>query len=322
MKGAEPQLELFPPPPLDTSADAALAARRPKCLRIGTSSWSFPGWAGIVYRGQPTQEALIARGLEEYARHPLFNTVGIDRSHYAPLSVDELAGYAKQLPKGYRCVTKVWNAVTSLVDPRTRAPNPHFLDARFFRDAVLAPSDAAFHEHQGPFVFQFLPLSPSELPNPNQFIFKLERFLAQLPKHFEYAVEVRNAELLTPSYFYALARHHVAHVFTHWERMPPLGKQLDLAGSLTANFVVARLNIPPGVGYEQAREAYAPFNRIHDVDLVMRADIERLIRTCAATGRTVWVTVNNKVEGSSPLTVRAILERVADADKAGTLADS
>ena len=172
-----PQLDLFPAPPLDTRADAALAAKRPANLRIGTSSWAFPGWGGLVYRGSPSNADLVDTGLEEYSRHPLFNTVGIDRSHYAPLSVDELAKYAKQLPKDYQCVTKVWNAVTSLVDPRTRAPNPHFLDAKFFRDAVLGPSDAAFLGHQGPFVFQLLPLSNAELPHPEQFIFKLDRFL-------------------------------------------------------------------------------------------------------------------------------------------------
>ena len=207
-----PQLDLFPAPPLDTRADAALAARRPSVLRIGTSSWTFPGWGGLVYRGKPSTAELVEWGLEEYSRHPLFNTVGIDRSHYAPLSIDELNRYARQLPAGFKCVTKVWNAVTSPVDARTRLPNPHFLDARFFRDAVLVPSDAAFLDHQGPFVFQMLPLSSNELPDPEGFIARLERFFAQLPKHHQYAIEIRNPELLKPSYFAALARHDVAHV--------------------------------------------------------------------------------------------------------------
>lgn len=218
-----PQLDLFPPPPLDTQADAALAARRPAVLKLGTSSWTFPGRAGLVYRGRPSTAELVETGLQEHSRHPLFNTVGIDRSHYAPLSIDELARYARQLPAGYKCVTKVWNAVTSLVDPRTRQPNPHFFDARFFRDAVLVPSDAAFLEHQGLFVFQMLPLSHSELHQPEPLIAKLNRFLGGIPKHHQYAVEVRNAELLKPSYFEVLRKHGVAHVFTHWSRMPSIG---------------------------------------------------------------------------------------------------
>ena len=42
--------------------------------------------------------ALVAGGLAAYARHPLFRTVGIDRSYYAPLGTRELAEYAAALP--------------------------------------------------------------------------------------------------------------------------------------------------------------------------------------------------------------------------------
>lgn len=304
------QFDLFPLPPLDTSADAALAAKRPPGLFLGTSSWTFRGWKGLVYRGNPTQEQLVESGLEEYARHPLFNTVGIDRSYYQALSSDELAHYAKQLPSGFRCLMKVWNAVTSLVDPRTRAPNPHFLDAAFFKDAVLAQVDRSFAAHQGPLLFQFLPLSRAELPKPNEFAWKLDRFFAKLPKDYPYAVELRNSELLTPSYFAALARNGVAHVFNHWERMPALRDQLANPASLTAPHVVCRLLLPQGVGYEEAREAFAPFDKLQAVDEEMRTDVAALWKACRAANRSLTVIVNNKAEGSSPLTVRALLERL------------
>jgi uncharacterized protein YecE (DUF72 family) len=307
------QFDLFPPPPLDTKADAALAAKRPPGLFLGTSSWTFRGWAGIVYRGTPTQEHLVEFGLEEYARHPLFNTVAIDRSYYAPLSVDELAHYAKQLPSGFRCMQKVWNAVTSRVDPRTRAPNPQYLDPGFFKDAVLAPVEKSFAAHQGPLLFQFLPLSRSELPTPNEFSFKLERFFNQLPRQFQYAVELRNSELMTPSYFAALQRQGVSHVFNHWERMPAIRDQLANPASLTAPHVVCRLLLPQGMGYEEAREAYAPFDKLQAVDEAMREDTLALWRACRAAGRSLIIIVNNKAEGSSPLTVRALLERLSSA---------
>jgi uncharacterized protein YecE (DUF72 family) len=304
------QFDLFPPPPLDTRADAALAAKRPAGLFLGTSSWTFRGWNGLVYRGNPTQEQLVSHGLEEYARHPLFNTVAIDRAHYAALGKDELAHYAKQLPEGFRCLMKVWNAVTALVDPRTRKPNPHYLDAAFFKDAVLAAVDASFRDHMGPLLFQFLPLTKNELPRPNEFVWKLERFLAQLPKDYEYAVELRNSELLTPNYFEALHRHGVAHVFNHWERMPPIRDQLANPASLTAPHVVCRLLLPQGVGYEEAREAFAPFDKLQAPDEAMRQDVVSLWKAARAAGRKLTIIVNNKAEGSSPLTVRALTERL------------
>jgi uncharacterized protein YecE (DUF72 family) len=307
------QFDLFPPPPLDTSADAALAKRRPEGLFLGTSSWTFRGWSGLVYRGTPTQEQLVEQGLEEYARHPLFNTVGVDRSFYAPLSAEEWKHDARQLPPGFRCLVKVWNAVTSLVDPRTRAPNPQFLDASFFNDAVLAPIDAAFRDHVGPLLFQFTPLGRAELPKPNDFAFKLDRFFARLPKAFTYAVELRNPELLTPSYFAALARNGEAHVFNHWERMPALRDQLANPASLTAPHVVCRLLLPQGTGYEEAREAFAPFDRLQAVDETMRTDVVALWKAARAAKRSLSIIVNNKAEGSSPLTVRALLERIVNA---------
>lgn len=304
------QFDLFPPPPLDTAADAALAAKRPPGLFLGTSSWTFRGWAGLVYRGNPTQEQLVDSGLGEYARHPLFNTVAIDRSYYAPLGVDELAHYAKQLPRGFRCVMKVWNAVTARVDPRTRLPNPQYLDPAFFKDAVLAAVDKSFAAHQGPLLFQFLPLGRSELPSPTEFSHKLERFLGQLPRDYAYAVELRNSELLTPSYFAALQRHGVSHVFNHWERMPAIRDQLANPASLTSSHVVCRLLLPQGMGYEEAREAYAPFDKLQAVDEPMREDVVALWKACRAAGRSLTIIVNNKAEGSSPLTVRALLRRL------------
>jgi uncharacterized protein YecE (DUF72 family) len=304
------QFDLFPPPPLDTRADAALAAKRPPGLYLGTSSWTFRGWAGLVYRGTPSQEQLVAYGLEEYARHPLFNTVSIDRAFYAPLTADEYAAYAKQLPEGFRCVVKVWNAVTSPVDPKTRAPNPQHLDAGFFKDAVLLPIEQAFGAHVGHLLFQFPPLRAHELPRPNEFAAKLDRFFSQLPRGYAYAVELRNAELLTPNYLAALARHGVAHVFNHWERMPAIRDQLALAGSLTSPHVMTRLLLPQGVGYEEAREAFAPFDRLQAPDEAMRSDVVALWKACRAANRSLTIIVNNKAEGSSPLTVRALLERL------------
>ena len=43
----------------------ALQARLPLTLRMGTSSWSFPGWAGIVYPRSVPASVLARDGLRE-----------------------------------------------------------------------------------------------------------------------------------------------------------------------------------------------------------------------------------------------------------------
>ncbi len=304
------QLDLFPPAPLDTTADAALARHRPEGLYLGTSSWTFRGWAGLVYRGRPSQEDLVREGLREYARHPLFNTVSIDRSYYAPLTVSELRHYASQLPEGFRCVMKVWQGLCTPVDPKMRQPNPLFFDPLAFREQVLEPVLTAFAPCCGPLLFQLPPCAPADLPKPNRFAAILERFFAGLPTDLRYAVEVRNAELLSPQYFAALARANVSHVFNHWERMPSIGEQLRLPGALCGDTVVCRLLLPQGLGYEAAREAFAPFDRLQAIDPEMRRDAARLWEACRAAGKRLYLIVNNKAEGSSPLTVRALLKEL------------
>ncbi len=314
----ETQIGLFggaaAPPLPDAEADARLAARLPTWIRPGPSTWTFPGWAGIVYPPGIGKEELLDHGLGLAARHPLFRTVGIDRSYYAPLDEAELRRYAAQLPQGFRCVIKAWSAITTLADPRTLAPNPRFLDVDVLEKAVLLPLARAFHDHAGPVVLQLAPIPPPALPRPEAFADTMDRFLGALPTAFAYAVELRNRELLTPAYLAVLGRHRVAHVISLWERMPTVGRQLEIPGVLGAPFAVCRLSLTPGHRYDERRASFAPFDRIVAPDPVMRADVAALARACAAQGKKpLYVIVNNKVEGSSPLTVRALVERMAEA---------
>ena len=91
---------------------AAIAARIPRHVRFGTSSWSFPGWEGLVFSRKASAASLARDGLSEYARHPLLTTVGIDRGFYAPIPREDLARYAQQLPPGFPCCAKAPESVT------------------------------------------------------------------------------------------------------------------------------------------------------------------------------------------------------------------
>jgi uncharacterized protein YecE (DUF72 family) len=131
----EVDAEPFPNPYRDALAAAhaeasILAAQLPPTVLFGTSSWSFPGWAGIVYSSERSTSELARGGLREYAQHPLLRTVGIDRSYYAPLPADDLRAYADELPPGFRCCIKAPAGVTAftLGVPGARTErNPDFL---------------------------------------------------------------------------------------------------------------------------------------------------------------------------------------------------
>ncbi len=314
------QLDLFSPTPEEPgpvepeqlARDERLMAQVPEHVHFGTSSWSFPGWAGIVYAGEPTEKDLADRGLEEYTRHPLFSAVGIDRSYYAPLAAETVQRYAAQLPPRFPCVLKAFSEITSRVHPRTRDPNPHFFDLDACKRDVVEPLIENFQTHIGALVFELMPIRDRELPKPQVFEDELFQFLSGLPKGLPYAVELRNRELFTHRYLEVLNEVGAGHVLNYWERMPSIGRQLEVPNVLSAPFVVSRLLIPPGQRYADTKRKFAPFNRIVEAQPAMRADIVKLTEACALLGKTLLVIVNNKAEGSSPLTVRALAEAIVE----------
>jgi uncharacterized protein YecE (DUF72 family) len=280
---------------------------------MGTSSWSFPGWRGIVYPSSATAPSLSREGLRDYARHPLLRTVGIDRSFYAPIPEEDLRRYADQLPDGFLCCAKAPAAVTAYMvqgSPRPQ-PNPDFLSADRFAEEVLEPFAREFAAHTGPFILQFPPLPSRGSLEPTAFAEMLDAFLDRLPRDREYAVELRERSLMTDLYRRVLARNAVAHVCSYWSAMPMPGEQADLVRADTAPFVMVRLLMRPGTRYESQRETMAPFNRIVQQDEHMRRDVLNILRRAAAAGQRAFLLVNNKAEGSSPLTIEAIAERLA-----------
>ena len=103
---------------------------------------------------------------------------------------------------------------------------------------------------------------------------------------------------------------NVAHVLNFWERMPNIGDQSRIPGVFTANFAVLRLLIPPGERYADKKAEYAPFDRIVSPEPALHDDVAAGIEATRDLGGDTFVIVNNKVEGSSPLTVQRIAERV------------
>jgi uncharacterized protein YecE (DUF72 family) len=294
----------------------SIRGRLPQTIRFGTSSWTFPGWAGIVYhRRYPSQRAFLRESLAEYANHPLMRTVGIDRGYYAPVPEQDLAMYGAQLPSGFRAAIKVWQRITMPGFPRhprygseAGRPNPDFLNAELFARVVHEPVRTAFAEHMGPWILEVAP-SPRPL-DPAWFCGKLASFLGQAPPDFPFAVELRDRRLLTETYARTLEEHGASHVFNYWSRMPALAEQMQISRLLQGSLMVIRLLLPPGTRYEELKEAYAPFDRLVAPQAAMRQDVISLVRAALDRDMETYVLVNNKAEGSSPLTVQALARQL------------
>lgn len=299
---------------------AALAAELPDGIHLGTSSWAFPGWTGIVY-DRPAPGSLLAReGLTAYARHPLLRAVGIDRTFYAPLPSLEFARYAAQVKPGFGFVVKAPGLVTDPVlrgEPgRARVPNERFLDPRCAAEHFVRPALEGLGERCGPLVLQFPPLGRAILQDPEHFVDRLVRFLAALPKGPTYAVELRDGELVTGRLAEALDATGARYCFSVHSRMPSLDEQSRLLAALRPGPFVARWNLRPGLGYEEAKSEYAPFDRLVDEDPATRAALARLAAEANRAGHPVFVTANNKAEGSAPLTILKLAAAIRDALRA------
>ncbi len=314
-------------PPTDPSAEAVarvhdeartISADVPPDIRFGTSSWSFPGWKGIVYSGNVNATTLAREGLRQYARHPLLRTVGIDRSYYAPVPIEDLRRYAEQVPPGFLACAKAPASVTSTtVGPLgSDAPNPDFMSVPRLTEEQLLPFNVAFHDHTGPFILEFPPFGRYSSMQPPQFLERLDRFLEALPKEFQYAVELRDQRLLTREYRDILVRHGIGHTYNYWSAMPTLLNQARVVPPGDVPFVIVRLLLRPGTWYEDQRERFRPFNRLAAPDESMRIEVVDLADRALTSGRKVWVLVNNKAEGSSPLSIMELAKRVAARRKA------
>ncbi len=317
-----PQLSLFgasepPPQPLAPAAlaTAAMAARLPATLRLGTSSWTFPGWQGLVWADRLSEARLGSEGLSIYGSHPLLRTVGIDRTFYAPVQADVFAGYAAQVPAEFRFLVKAHEACTLARFPRHARygaqrgeANDRFLDPAWATDVVVAPAVEGLGAKLGPILFQLPPQAPSSL---GAFAERLHGFLAALPKGPLYAVELRNGALLTPPYLEALADVGAVHCLNVHAGMVPLAEQLRRFDPLRGPAVVVRWMLRDGLDYEGAVARYRPFSALVDEDPANRELIAQLALDAALRGLPTFVIINNKAEGSAPLSAAALAARIA-----------
>ena len=294
------------------------AARLPAQIFLGTSSWSFAGWNGLVYGGSYPEPRLARDGLAAYAAHPLFRTVGIDRTFYAPIGERDYARYAAQVPAEFRFMVKAPMAITSAYmrsDEGVFSDSPHFLDLGYTIDEFIAPCTAGLGSKAGPLVFQFPPQGRDATRNPDLWVNRLYRFLRELPPGFLYAVEIRDPELFTPRLLMCLKTAGVQFCVASHARMPPPARQMiEASAVLGEGPLIARWSLHSGLKYEVAKARYFPFDRLVDEDPDCRAALAAASLRAIAGGHAAFIVVNNKAEGSSPLSIEKLAALITDVE--------
>ncbi len=307
MAASNDQLDLFDSDPgavhpyaLD-QPDAPLALPRPipDGLYLGTSTWTFPGWEGLVYERSYSQQRLAERGLEAYSRHPLFGCVSLDKTYYRPVEEGEYARLASQVPESFRFVVKT---------PRDllRHQEEGF-DFEGLERLFLEPAARGLGNKLGLILFQFPPGGWRDWGSVSEFVRDLGRLFSRLPKDLSYSLEVRDEELLGSDLRQALAASGVGLCASIHPSLPPMERQLLAVPPPPGTPVMFRWNLRPSLGYEEAREKFRPFNALGGPDPGRRQNLARMIARALEAGRQVYVTVNNKAEGCAPLSLLNLL---------------
>ncbi len=311
-----------------------LAQSLPRQLHLGTSSWTFPGWSGLVWDQPYAQGKLAKEGLRAYSQHPLLRTVSLDRAFYRPMRAEEYAALAAQVSDDFRFVVKVPSMISDALIRVSEGEqagqglqtNPHFLDAALFEQACLQPALQGLGAKLGALVLQMSPL-PAQMFDGAGFFKRFEALagilsaqsaMKSVAPEAVLAVEVRNPQFLQGACrdeFTALLKASGAtYCLGLHAKLPPIGEQLPILRQLWPGPLVCRWNLHSKhgkFGYQAAKDSYEPFDKLVDEDLATRAVLAKVIAGTLKGGKSVLVTINNKAEGSAPLSVQRLAEAVA-----------
>lgn len=292
-----------------------LAEKLSPRLRMGTMSWSFAGWRGLVYGTEADPKRLAEAGLTAYVQHPLLRTVEVDRSFYEPLHARFFQEIASQVPNDFRFIVKAHEECTLRRFPsharygkRKTELNGRYLDASYATEAVVEQCVAGLGDKLGALLFQF---PPQDAGSPAEFAEQLHGFLSRLPRGVPYAVELRTPELLTATYGQVLEDCGALHAHNVWGSMPSVLLQARSIPPLARKPLIVRWLMRRGDDYEGARSRFLPFSRLVEPDLPNREAIATLIAKALSHDVPAFVLVNNKAEGSAPESIAELGRAIA-----------
>jgi uncharacterized protein YecE (DUF72 family) len=284
-------------------------------LRVGTCSWKYDSWKGLLYDSDKTYRP--DSYLEDYAR--TLRTVEIDQWFWSlfPGSVRlpepaVVRRYAAAVPDDFVFTVKAPNALTLTHfyakekgggGAFAGKPNALFLNRELLGQFLerLAPLGRKL----GPVMFQFEYLNKQKMPSKEAFLEKFGEFISAAPKGYPYALESRNPNYLSPALFETLARLGVGYVYLEGYYMPPVGEVFAKFKPAPAPFSVIRLH--GGDRGEIEKETGEIWDRVvAPKPKALRAAVDITLENIRRKIAT-YVNVNNHFEGSAPLTVERFL---------------
>jgi len=280
-----------------------------KKLRIGTCSWKYDSWKGIVY-----SENENINYLQEYSQH--YDTVEIDQWFWSLFSSTKIIlpqkslvlEYQKTVPKDFKFTIKVPNSITlthfyNKNKSEELVKNPYFLSNELFIEFL--ESIEAIKTQVGCLMFQFEYLNKQKMVSLNHFMEMFRAFHTKLPKNIPaIGIEIRNPNYLSKNYFQFLNSLNIYHVFLQGYYMPSIIELYKNYSTFIKELTVIRLHGEDRQGIEKI--SGSNWSKIY---IDRKAELNKvvdLLKELASKKVDVYLNINNHYEGSAPLTIERI----------------
>ncbi|MCX6169135.1 MAG: DUF72 domain-containing protein [Ignavibacteriales bacterium] len=277
-------------------------------LKIGTCSWKYDSWRGIVYSHEPK-----INYLKEYSQH--FNTVEIDQWFWSLHGInkvtlpkhDVVKAYRISVPNDFIFTIKIPNSIslTHLYKAEksdSLIPNPHFLSHDLLSEFIniIKP----MKDNLGPLMFQFEYLNKDKMKSQFEFQGLMREFVKQLPEGFDFSIEIRNPDYLNEDYFRFIREHKLGHVFLQGYFMPSIFDIYKRYKDYIKDYVIIRLHGTDRHGIEN--RSGGEWNKILDPKDKELEQVVLMVQELLERNVDVYLNVNNHYEGSAPLTIQKI----------------
>jgi uncharacterized protein YecE (DUF72 family) len=279
-------------------------------LHIGTCSWKYPSWEGLVYQSKKPENFL-----QEYARK--YKSVEIDQWFWSLFGIDKVVlpradvvkEYVRSVPAEFRFVVKAPNSLslTHLYKSQTSGElveNPHFLSPDLYQ--TFLNSVAEMHPQIGVINLQFEYLNKIKMPSPQLFLERFINFVKTIDTSIPLCMEMRNPNFLNENYFKILAENNIGHTFCQGYYMPDIQVVHEKYAPLLKGTSIIRLLGPDRQSIEKTTGK--TWNQVVASKDKEIPGIARLVRKMVdQSGMDVYLNVNNHYEGSAPVTIEKLL---------------
>jgi uncharacterized protein YecE (DUF72 family) len=281
-------------------------------LFYGTCSFKYPSWKDLVYTR--------AKGINYLAEYSLkYPSVEIDQWFWSLFNDDPpvlpkketVAEYASSVPGDFSFTLKAPNSLTLTHFYKKKndaglKPNPSFLSVDLYSSFLDSIGEIA--GKTGCIMFQFEYLNAGKMPSQREFLDRMSDFFTRIPRDIPCGIELRNPNYLNRPYFDFLDRHDLSHVFLQGYFMPSILDYYGRFGPAIRKMTVIRLHgTERGAIEEKTGDHWDKIVEPRDGELT---GIVPMIESFLKRGITVFLNVNNHYEGSAPLTIEKILDRL------------